>query len=662
MTSHDHLAAQLENTLNIDDINQPALLMGALIADVLPNIGGIKGSLRASWRSFGGVQISHMKRNIFSIKMSKVDARKVLDGGPWHVENHHFNVMPWALDCTINDVPFYLVTYWIRITGLTPEKMNESNARLIGSEIGEVLELDHTTPEDAFLRGYLRIRIRLDSRKSLPTGFWLPISDHSSSRVEYIYEGLHTFCWRCGMLGHNMDICKHKVSDSPSGGTSESRWFGPWMACKSDKLPPTNVFGKQPRVHRNRPGLHRSTVEDRSNPYSTSKAGNNKSQGATGIRNFTDSPYSSSTRPQHSTHSAFVDDHVTSDTPSSSKTSADTTSSVTRGNTMEKLYKPVDIPKAYPSPNWLKLAVTTATTHVQWNQKNRRPPHTYAAHQSHPTIPKPTVLITPSLLADPPLLNKAKTPSRVEPSLSLGHSAPVPIPRYNHTQSDFVLTITPPNPHASTTNLTNHIPHNPPARPQPSLISEFPISSPPSPTFTEKTTLYLPPPPQTSQPNTDPPSFAPHNKNKRLASEVDWEINLSHSKTRVVTTTTSSCTDFSFHGIPYGDNVTITKNRGRGHNRLRGTRNGGSSYRRRCQSEETKRCLSGNSSLTTNNHLFAGFSNWVDDSREEQVRSEQVQSVTDFYKEDVQCDDLVLEGQSPLQGRGGWPTTATRSQ
>lgn len=113
MTSHDHLAAQLENSLSIDDFNQPALLMGALIADVLPNIGGIKGSLRASWRSFGGVQISHMKRNIFSIKMSKVDARQVLDGGPWHVENHHFTVMPWAPNCTINDVPFYLVTYWV---------------------------------------------------------------------------------------------------------------------------------------------------------------------------------------------------------------------------------------------------------------------------------------------------------------------------------------------------------------------------------------------------------------------------------------------------------------------------------------------------------------------------------------------------------------------
>ncbi|KAK9932679.1 hypothetical protein M0R45_019904 [Rubus argutus] len=451
MTSHDHLAAQLENSLSIDDINQPALLMGALIADVLPNIGGIKGSLRASWRSFGGVQISHMKRNIFSIKMSKVDARQVLDGGPWHVENHHFTVLPWAPNCTINDVPFYLVTYWVRITGLTPEKMIESNARLIGSEIGEVFKLDHTSPEDAFLRGYLRIRIRLDSRKPLPTGFWLPISDHSSSRVEYIYEGLHTFCWHCGRLGHNMDICKDKVSDLPSGGMSECRWFGPWMACKSDKLPPTNVFGKQPQVHRKRPGLHRSTVEDRPNPYSTSKAGNNKSRGATGIRDFTDSPYSSSTPPQHSTHSALVDHHVPRDTRSSSMTNADTTPSVTRGNTMEKLSKPIAIPKAYPSPNWLKLAVTTATTHAQWTQKNRRPSHTYAAHHSHPTNPNPTDILIPSLFSGPPLLNKAKTPSCVEPNLALGHFAPIPSPRHNHTHSDFVLAIPPPK----TTRVNN---------------------------------------------------------------------------------------------------------------------------------------------------------------------------------------------------------------
>lgn len=135
------------------------------------------------------------------------------------------------------------------------------------------------------------------------------------------------------------------------------------------------------------------------------------------------------------------------------------------------------------------------------------------------------------LFSGPPLLNKAKTPSCVEPNLALGHFAPVPSPRHNHTHSDFVLAIPPPKPHVSTTNFTNHTPHNPPTRPPSSLIIELPLSSPPLPTFTGKTTLYLPPPPQISQPNTDPLSYALHNKNKRLASEVDWEINLSHSKT-----------------------------------------------------------------------------------------------------------------------------------
>lgn len=76
MGSHDHLAALLENSLNIDDVQHPTILMGAMIADELPNIGGIKGSLRSSWSGFGNFQISHLRRNIFCIKMNQEGAKR----------------------------------------------------------------------------------------------------------------------------------------------------------------------------------------------------------------------------------------------------------------------------------------------------------------------------------------------------------------------------------------------------------------------------------------------------------------------------------------------------------------------------------------------------------------------------------------------------------
>ncbi|KAK9939296.1 hypothetical protein M0R45_015995 [Rubus argutus] len=150
-------------------------------------------------------------------------AKKVLCGGPWHVENHRFNIVSWPYNSTINDVPHHMVSYWVHISGLTLEKMNKGNARLIGSEIGDVIELENIKPEDAFLRSYLRVKININSQKPLPTSFWLHVSNYASHRVEYLYEGLCTFCWKCAMLGHSINDCRTSSIYEPDVHI----WFGP---------------------------------------------------------------------------------------------------------------------------------------------------------------------------------------------------------------------------------------------------------------------------------------------------------------------------------------------------------------------------------------------------------------------------------------------------
>lgn len=53
-------------------------------------------------------------------------------------------------------------------------------------------------------RGFLRVRIIVNTRNPLITGCWLLRKDDKDTWVEFRYERLQDFCYRCGRIGHVM--------------------------------------------------------------------------------------------------------------------------------------------------------------------------------------------------------------------------------------------------------------------------------------------------------------------------------------------------------------------------------------------------------------------------------------------------------------------------
>lgn len=106
--------------------------------------------------------------------------------------------------------------------------MNQKNVEMIGAEIETVLELEDSSV-DLKLRGFLRVKVLIDSRNPLPTSFWLPLNSYTKTRVEFAYEGLRDFCYKCSRLGHNMAGWKNLHLVCPEEVESEIQWYGPWM-------------------------------------------------------------------------------------------------------------------------------------------------------------------------------------------------------------------------------------------------------------------------------------------------------------------------------------------------------------------------------------------------------------------------------------------------
>ncbi|CAL9024299.1 unnamed protein product [Prunus brigantina] len=105
----------------------------------------------------------------------------------------------------IEEVNRHSITYWVQVSKIPLENMNEINARRIGASLGRVVEVDDPNQTEGY-RGFLRLKVELNARKPLVKGFWIPRRNKTELRAEIRYERLEDYCYHCGKLGHSSDL------------------------------------------------------------------------------------------------------------------------------------------------------------------------------------------------------------------------------------------------------------------------------------------------------------------------------------------------------------------------------------------------------------------------------------------------------------------------
>ena len=76
------------------------------------------------------------------------------------------------------------------------------------------MEVEEPVVEGRILRSFLRMRVLLDIRQQLTTGFWVPRKEQKPVWVWLKYEKLQDYCFQCGKIGHESRQCKEERAKS----------------------------------------------------------------------------------------------------------------------------------------------------------------------------------------------------------------------------------------------------------------------------------------------------------------------------------------------------------------------------------------------------------------------------------------------------------------
>ncbi|KAM1362979.1 hypothetical protein ACFX2H_027739 [Malus domestica] len=119
------------------------------------------------------------------------------------VMNHNFDVKRWPSTLSLEEIKFKVVPFLVQIRGLQLNLCTEASARKLSIVMGEFLEMEDLE----CVKGFLRVKIAVDTEKSLVMGCWLARSEGRDSWVEFWYKRLQDFCYKCGRIGHALSEC-----------------------------------------------------------------------------------------------------------------------------------------------------------------------------------------------------------------------------------------------------------------------------------------------------------------------------------------------------------------------------------------------------------------------------------------------------------------------
>lgn len=92
--------------------------------------------------------------------------------------------------------------------------------------------------DPSLARGFLRARVVVDTTNPLLTGCWLHRGQDTETWVEFCYERLQDFCYKCGRIGHVNTECTFGALRGGAAG------FGEWTktAHVRDVMPPNRAL------------------------------------------------------------------------------------------------------------------------------------------------------------------------------------------------------------------------------------------------------------------------------------------------------------------------------------------------------------------------------------------------------------------------------------
>ncbi|KAF4359730.1 hypothetical protein F8388_008292 [Cannabis sativa] len=138
---------------------------------------------------------------------SGVVSKRVLENGLWCIKGDMLVLLSWSSGFGAKELSFSSIRFWVQIHFLPNDYYSKVNANVLGALAGTVvnIELDESRP--VTWKPWIRVQVDVDVHRPLCSGCFFKVANGENKWIQLKYEKLGTFCYLCGLLGHQRRDC-----------------------------------------------------------------------------------------------------------------------------------------------------------------------------------------------------------------------------------------------------------------------------------------------------------------------------------------------------------------------------------------------------------------------------------------------------------------------
>nr|XP_048330865.1 uncharacterized protein LOC125422765 [Ziziphus jujuba var. spinosa] len=196
--------------------------------------GSLGEIISKTWNLMGKVKIEKLEENIFKFSFEQSgEKERIFKSRPWTFNGAHIILKEWPETLALSEISFKFSTFTVQIHGLPPIYLHTEAAFQIGARLGKVVK-ESITRKSVVSQRFLRFKVDIDTDNPLPAGFFLERAEGDELWVQFKFERLSDFCYKCGRLSHVTGKCLFEKPAMIRASTGiETRLYGSWIRSET---------------------------------------------------------------------------------------------------------------------------------------------------------------------------------------------------------------------------------------------------------------------------------------------------------------------------------------------------------------------------------------------------------------------------------------------